>query len=221
MEHYCCHWCHIIATNSERISETAEFFHHVDPIPTITPHEATIMVAKALQQALRQHTQPKNLQQLLHPTTATLQQLQSFLKNNDSAEAQNPKLTTDTGSPRVPTSPRVAQENANADTTQPIALCTRNAHAKNIPVNFFANAVAHPTMGKLMEYRQLITVPATCEAWQISAANEFGRLAQGVGGRIKGTNTIVFIHHHEMPHDREATYPCFVCLERPQKTKKY
>jgi hypothetical protein len=155
----------------------------------------------------------------LQPTTATLQQLQSFLHNNDSAEAQNNKPTLDPGSPRVPTSPRVAQENADKDATQPIALRTRNAHAKNIPVNFFANAVAHPTTGKLMEYRQLITDPETCEAWQISAANEFGRLAQGVGGRVKGTNTIAFIHHHEMPHDRQATYPRFVCSERPQKTE--
>ena len=32
------------------------------------------------------------------------------------------------------------------------------------------------------------------ETWSKSAANEFGRLAQGVGGRYKGTNTIFFIH---------------------------
>jgi hypothetical protein len=57
-----------------------------------------------------------------------------------------------------------------------------------------------------MEYRQ-ITDPETRTAWQISATNEFGRLAQGVGGRVQGTNTITFIHHHEMPQDREATYP--------------
>jgi hypothetical protein len=181
MEHYHCHQCHIIATNAEHISETIEFFHHVDPIPTITPQEATIIAAEALQKALRQRTPPTNHQQLLQPTTATLQQLQSFLHNNDSAEAQNNKPSLDPGSPRVPTSPRVAQENADKNATQPIALRTRNAHTKNIPVNFFANAVAHPTTGKLMEYRQLITDPETCEAWQISAANEFGRLAQGVG----------------------------------------
>jgi hypothetical protein len=71
-----------------------------------------------------------------------------------------------------------------------------------------------------MEYRQLISDPSTREAWQISAANEFGRLAQGVGGRVKGTNTIHFIPHHEMPADRQATYPRFVCSERPQKQEK-
>ena len=34
------------------------------------------------------------------------------------------------------------------------------------------------------------------------AANKFGRLAQGVGGRVKGTDTIFFIHKHKIPQDR-------------------
>jgi hypothetical protein len=37
---------------------------------------------------------------------------------------------------------------------------------------------------------------------------------------VQGTNTITFIHHHEMPSDRQATYPRFVCSERPQKQEK-
>jgi hypothetical protein len=72
-----------------------------------------------------------------------------------------------------------------------------------------------------MEYRQLIANPATCETWQISAANEFGRLAQGVGGRITGTDTITFIHHHEMPQYQQATYLRFVCSKRPQKAEHH
>jgi hypothetical protein len=71
-----------------------------------------------------------------------------------------------------------------------------------------------------MEYWQLISNPITCANWQTSAANEFGQLAQGVGGHIKGTDTITFIQHHAMPANHKATYPCFVCLERPQETEK-
>ena len=43
-------------------------------------------------------------------------------------------------------------------------------------------------------------------------ANEFGPLAQGVGRRIDGTNTIFFIHKHEIPQDRlkDVTYIKFV-----------
>jgi hypothetical protein len=83
--------------------------------------------------------------------------------------------------------------------------------------NFYASTMVHPTTGRLMEYQQLITDPETRVDWQLSAANEFGRLAQGVRGRMKGTNTITFIHHHEMPSNRQATYPRFICSERPQK----
>jgi hypothetical protein len=83
------------------------------------------------------------------------------------------------------------------------------------------NAVIHPVTGVSMEYRQLIQDPVTKDAWQRSAANEFGRLAQGVGGRIKGTNTIRFIPHTELPADRMPTYPRFVCEVREQKAEKF
>ena len=64
-----------------------------------------------------------------------------------------------------------------------------------------ANTVTDPDTGKQLEYRQLINHPNDHlrKTWQHSSANEFGRLAQGVGGRITGTETICFIHHHEMP----------------------
>jgi hypothetical protein len=86
--------------------------------------------------------------------------------------------------------------------------------------NFYASAVAHPITGRAMEYRQLITDPATHAEWQLLTANKFGRLVQGVGGRVKGTNTITFTPHNEMPNDRQATYLRFVCSKRPQKQEK-
>ena len=46
--------------------------------------------------------------------------------------------------------------------------------------------------GKLLNYRQLRKNPKYKKGWDISSANEFGRLANGVGGRVKGTNTIIF-----------------------------
>jgi len=47
------------------------------------------------------------------------------------------------------------------------------------------------------------------EAWSLSSANEFGRLANGIGGRIKNpTNTIKFIFQREVPTERmkDITY---------------
>ena len=47
----------------------------------------------------------------------------------------------------------------------------------------FAHMVIDPVTGKAMEYCQLINRPATKDTWLRSLANEFGHLAQGVGGK--------------------------------------
>ena len=67
--------------------------------------------------------------------------------------------------------------------------------------------------GQLLNYQQLIRNPRYKKEWNISAANEFGQLAQGMGGRVKGTNTIKFIFKHEIPKGRfkDVTYGQFVC----------
>eukprot|EP00956_Cyclotella_meneghiniana_P007050 scaffold9575_cov44-Cyclotella_meneghiniana.AAC.1 len=44
--------------------------------------------------------------------------------------------------------------------------------------------VLDPETGQLLEYRQLLRHPKYKDAWNISAANEFGRLAQGIKGRV-------------------------------------
>ncbi len=53
-------------------------------------------------------------------------------------------------------------------------------------------------------------------------ANEFGRLAQGVGTRIKGTNTIHFIQKNQVPQERvkDVTYGSFSCDFKPNKESK-
>jgi hypothetical protein len=66
-----------------------------------------------------------------------------------------------------------------------------------------AMAVLDKDTGQMLNYRQLLQHPKYKKQWSISSANEFGRLAQGVGGRIKGTNTIYFIHKHEIPKERQ------------------
>eukprot|EP00956_Cyclotella_meneghiniana_P007284 scaffold9923_cov20-Cyclotella_meneghiniana.AAC.2 len=71
-----------------------------------------------------------------------------------------------------------------------------------------------------MKYKQLMTHPKYKKDWQISAADEFGRLAQGVGGRIKNpTDTFTFIREEDIPKDRkkDVTYGSFTCSVRPEK----
>ncbi len=83
-----------------------------------------------------------------------------------------------------------------------------------------AMAVMDAETGKLLNYRQLMRNTKYREAWSLSSANEFGRLANGIGGRIKNpTNTIEFIFQHEVPTERmkDVTYGQFVCTVRPEK----
>jgi hypothetical protein len=56
-----------------------------------------------------------------------------------------------------------------------------------------ANDVINQGTGASLEYRHIIQDETTFPVWNKAAANEFGRLAQGVGGRIEGSNTILFI----------------------------
>jgi hypothetical protein len=64
----------------------------------------------------------------------------------------------------------------------------------------------------MLEYCRLLHDPKHKAIWSKAGANEFGQLAQGVGGRIDGTNTIFFVHKHEIPQDRlkDVTYIKFV-----------
>jgi hypothetical protein len=74
-------------------------------------------------------------------------------------------------------------------------------------------------IGKLLNYRALLRHPAYHNEWTMSSANEFGRLANGISGRVKGTNTIRFIRKKDIPKDqvKDVTYGQFVCTIQPEK----
>jgi hypothetical protein len=67
-----------------------------------------------------------------------------------------------------------------------------------------ANAVIHPTTGESMEYIGLIADNETFPTWDRAAANEFGRLVPGVGGRIEGSNTIYFMPRSAVPPNKRS-----------------
>ena len=85
-----------------------------------------------------------------------------------------------------------------------------------------AMAVMDASTGKMLNYRQLRRDPKYKIQWDKSEANEFGRLANGVGSRIKGTNTIKFICKSDVPQARmrDVTYGSFVCNVRNKKKEK-
>jgi hypothetical protein len=70
-------------------------------------------------------------------------------------------------------------------------------------------------------YRHLLKHPTYGAIWLVSAANEFGRLAQGIAGRVAGTDTMFFIQKHQVPQGRKVTYPRVVCQIQPEKSETH
>ena len=67
--------------------------------------------------------------------------------------------------------------------------------------------------GRLLNYKQLMRDPKYKKNWSTSSANEFGRLANGAGGRITNpTNTIRFIRRKDIPRSilKDVAYGSFV-----------
>jgi hypothetical protein len=82
-----------------------------------------------------------------------------------------------------------------------------------------ANSVINEDTGASLKYRHLIKYDSKFTLWNKAAANEFGRLAQGVGDRVEGSNTFFFILHQAVPKCKIITYGRFVVDIRPNKSE--
>lgn len=241
MEHYRCHRVLVTKTRAERIGDTVKFYPKF-PMPTLSteqslltatldllatlkkPNPLAIPNGNAHQQVLRQ------LSELFTPAPP------APMKNTDPP----PRVQMETPQhPRVPAlqhqapkvrlqAPRdpVSEPQAPSPTSErPTGHRTRQSTGTPTapPARFSpsANAVIHPETGQKLEYRHLIKIPGMKDIWEKSFANEIGRLAQGVGGRIKGSNSIFFIRRNQIPPGRKVTYTKLVCDIRPQKAETH
>jgi hypothetical protein len=89
---------------------------------------------------------------------------------------------------------------------QSVAVTPRQA-LNNIPM---ANAVINQDTVPSLEYHHIIQDETTFPIWNKAAANDFGGLAQGSGGRIEGSNTIFFIPLQAVPNGKNFIYGRFV-----------
>jgi hypothetical protein len=105
----------------------------------------------------------------------------------------------------------------NTRLQQAITQSSLQAHSISRVYHHHANPVIDPATGRSLEYRHLIANPTTRATWLKAMANEIGRLAQGVGGRIEGTNTFTFVNISDIPSNKFATYARIVSEIRPQK----
>jgi hypothetical protein len=133
--------------------------------------------------------------------------------------------------PRYNTRARSRQHSANqAHTLTPLMfrpIAFTNNQAINLPFKQapqtmpMSNSVINEDTGASVEYRHLIQDDSTFPVWNKEAANEFGRLAQGVGGRIEGSNTIFFIPRQAVPKEKIITYGRFVVDIRPNTSETH
>ena len=96
-------------------------------------------------------------------------------------------------------------------------------HVANQTSSYFpqTNAVIDPVTGASLDYRKLSQGPDKA-VWIQACANEIGRLGHGLkDSDIKGTNTLRFIKHSDLPTGRTATYLRIVATIRPQKTETH
>jgi hypothetical protein len=116
------------------------------------------------------------------------------------------------------------QPTTSSKNKQRQANAIHEAHSKNVNITKAVQKLEHQVAqamavldegtGNMLNYRQLVRHPKYKAQWKVSSANEFGRLANGVGGRIKKpTNTIRFICEQDVPKDRrrDITYGSFTC----------
>jgi hypothetical protein len=92
--------------------------------------------------------------------------------------------------------------NCKSDFEAAMNIMECNLHSKT------AQAIFDKELGQMLKYWKLINHPKYRKAWTHSSANEFGRLAQGVGSQIEGTNTIFFVQKNDIPAD-----PCLIVLK--------
>jgi hypothetical protein len=86
-------------------------------------------------------------------------------------------------------------------TSHPVTAC--HAAQQQYPSNML-HAALDKTTGHLMEMWCFLVNPKYKDLWGKSYTKELGCLAQGMLGVSKGTNTIVFIHRKDIPHDPQC-----------------
>ena len=101
-------------------------------------------------------------------------------------------------------------------------LSPKSLASRKFPLEML-NAVLDEDTGELVEYRALTKNPKYSKLYGQLYAKELGRLAQGIPGKVTGTNTMFFINKSEVPADcwRDITYGRVVVNYRPEKDDPY
>ena len=189
LNHYQCYRVWVPRTHAERIVDTISFFPRAVPLPELTHKDAGIQAARELTHALQQPCFRGPLAQFHDDHLTSLCKLSKIFHTlAPGVENIAPGVDTTINKQLPPVLPLTPVPNLAKTSLQPL---------NQLPYNLrpcTSHPITHSKTGKSMEYRDLITDPSTRATWLRSAANEFGRLAQGLSdNRVAPTNTIFFI----------------------------
>jgi len=222
LEHYRCYKVYINKTRAERTVDTVEFFPTQVNMPKLSSADAALKAAIDLIAALKHPHPAAPFAPLGDTKMNALEQLADIFSDAlpRVGKAKNFERGAPTTKAPVLMEPIASRTRSHPAPAQPSANhVPQLAHRDADDWMQYANAIINPETGKSMEYRDLIRDPTTKAAWLTSSANEFGHLAQGIGGRVQGTDTIFFIPRDKVPQGRKPTYARFVCTYRPQKNE--
>ena len=223
-------------TNLEGIEQLETLQRLEQLLTNTTPSDTNVM--KAITNAELRVVSPQNVtnatpEPRVHTPTVT------FAKQTKPPNDIQPQPQSEATEPRVRKQPISHVSKARIDKTIPKEnTLTRVTRARTQRRNIFdtrtyqrnnterAQLVHDAETGEYLNYRQLLRDPKHKDRWEKSSANEFGRLAQGVGTRIpkeNATNTINFILKNMVPKERikDVTYGSFRCDYKSNKEEKY
>ena len=194
LNHYKCYRVWVPRTHAERIVDTISFFPKAVPPPELTHKDAAIQAARELTHALQQPLFRRPLAQFHDDHLTSLCELSKIFHTLAlGVENIAPEVDTTINKPLPPAIPLPPVPNLAETSLQPLNQLPYNLRLRT-SCPHYAAPITHSETGKSMEYRDLITDPSTRATWICSAANEFGRLAQGLSdNRVEPTNTIFFI----------------------------
>jgi hypothetical protein len=204
-------------------------------MPKISSADAALFAAKELIHALENPAPASPLAPLGLAQLQALRQLATIFdaaikgrqttrspRVDNKTNATFPRLNTTetTGTPpphRYPTRQQLASQHSAHHVATIDSTPLLHDHTPPPVPPHYAHSVVDPETGTAMEYRHLIQKDDQKKDWEHSFANELGRLAQGIKGRVKHTDTIFFISRDAVPKDRTVTYGRIVVSIRPQK----
>ena len=195
----------------------------VSPSPRVHTNGATSELIVEYPQAVVASKDTGNTGTSIH----TITQEEESRPRRPQPRTSTPRRITNPHAPRTPAANTRSRHQVRTLTQEAMLLCVMENKLKLTPraaagLKFprqMLNAVLNEDTGELMEYRHLIGNPKYREIWGRSFGNELGRLAQGMKGRVEGTDTLFCINKKDIPAARwrDVTYGRIVVSFRPEK----